>query len=94
MTPLSIATFNITDRDRRDARRGTAASVALVAAPMPSNVGGVSYSLNAATYRGEQGLGLSVAYRANTENPFAVTAGVSYSGGNSVAARVGVASEF
>jgi hypothetical protein len=43
---------------------------------MPSNVGGVSYALNAATYRGEQAIGLSFAYRANTNNPFAVTGGV------------------
>jgi trimeric autotransporter adhesin len=86
--------FELSDRDRRDARRGTSAAVALVAAPMPSNVGGVSYTLNAATFRGEQAFGLSLAYRANTENAFAVVAGVSYAGGKSTAARVGLAGEF
>lgn len=86
--------FELSDRDRRDARRGTSAAVALVAAPMPSNVGGVSYTLNAATFRGEQAIGMSVAYRANMEDAFAVVAGVSYAGGKSTAARVGVAGEF
>ena len=86
--------FALTDRDRRDARRGTSTALALTTAPMPSNVGGVSYALNAATYRGEQAIGLSFAYRTNTENPFAVTGGVSYAGGDSVGARVGIAGEF
>jgi len=86
--------YALTDRDRRDARRGTSAAMALTTAPMPSNVGGVSYTLNAATYRGEQAIGLSVAYRANTDNPFAVTGGISYAGGKSVGARVGIAGEF
>ena len=61
---------------------------------MPSNVGGVSYALNAAMYRGEQAIGLSFAYRANTENPFPVTGGVSYESGDSIGAPVGVAGEF
>jgi trimeric autotransporter adhesin len=86
--------FELTDRDRRDSRRGSATALALTTAPMPSNVGGVSYALNAATYRGEQAIGLSFAYRANTENPFAVTGGISYAGGDSIGARVGVAGEF
>ncbi len=90
----SIAIFALTKRDRRDARCGSATALALTGAPMPSNVGGVRYTLNASTYRGEKGIGFSLTYRANTENPFAVTGGVSYAGGDSVGARVGVAGEF
>lgn len=75
-------------------RGGTSTALALTRAPMPSNVGGVSYALNAAMYRGEQAIGLSFAYRANTENPFPVTGGVSYEGGDSIGAPVGVAGEF
>lgn len=86
--------FAITDTDRRDSRRGTATALALTTPSMPSNIGGVSYALNAATFRGEQAIGLSFAYRTNSENPFAVTGGISYSGGDSVGARVGVAGEF
>lgn len=75
-------------------KNGTSTALALTTAPMLSNVGGVSYALNAAMYRGEQAIGLSFAYRANTENPFAVTGGVSYAGGDSDGARVGIAGEF
>lgn len=48
---------------RCDARRDTAAAVALVAAPMPSTVGSISYTLNASTYRGEHSIGLSRQHR-------------------------------
>lgn len=86
--------FALTDRDRCDIRRGTTTALALTTEPMPSNVGGDSLARNAATYRGEQAVGLSFAYRANTENPLAVTGGVSYAGGKSVGESVGVAGEF
>src|SRR3546814_4751142 len=72
--------YAITDRDRREAQRGTAAAVALVAATMPSEPGRTSYTFNLATFRGEQAAGASIAHRFNTDNPFAFTAGVSYAG--------------
>jgi len=86
--------FAITDRDRREAQRGTATAVALVAAPMPSEPGRTSYTFNLATFRGEQAAGASIAHRFNTDNAFAFTAGVSYAGSHNTAARIGVAGEF
>ena len=86
--------YAVTDRDRRQARRGTAAAVALTAAPMPSEPGKTSYTFNLATYRGEQAAGASIAHRFMTDSPFALTAGVSYAGKGDTAARVGVAGEF
>ena len=86
--------YAITDRDRRDAQRGTAAAVALVPAPMPSEPGKTSYTFNLATFRGEQAVGASIAHRFGTDNPFAFTAGVSYAGSRNTAARVGIAGEF
>jgi trimeric autotransporter adhesin len=86
--------FAMTDKDRRDARRGSAAAMAMTTAPMPSNVGGVSYAANVATYRGEQAIGFSFAYRANTDNPFALTGGFTHAGRESIGLRVGMAGEF
>ena len=86
--------YAITDRDRREAQRGTATAVALVAATMPSEPGRTSYTFNLATFRGEQAAGASIAHRFNTDKPFAFTAGVSYAGSHNTAARIGVAGEF
>ena len=86
--------FALTDRDRRQARRGTATALALTAAAMPSTPGGVGYALNVSNYRSEQAIGLSVAIRTNGDKPFAVTGGVSFAGSKDIGARVGVAGEF
>jgi autotransporter adhesin len=86
--------FNITDKDRREARRGTAAAIAITTAPMPSEPGKTSYALNVANYRGEQAVGLSLAHRTSSDNPFAITAGASFAGGKDIGARVGIAGEF
>ena len=86
--------YAITDHDRREAQRGTAAAVALTAAPMPSEPGKRSYTFNLATFRGEQAVGASIAHRFDTGAPMAFTAGVSYAGNNNTAVRVGVAGEF
>jgi len=86
--------YAVTDHDRRQAQRGTAAAVALTAAPMPSQPGRTSYTFNLATYRGAQAAGLSLAHRVGSDNPFAITAGASFAGKGDVAARVGVAGEF
>ena len=83
--------FDLAAVERRETNRGIAAAVALTPAPMPSEVGRVSYAANASVYRGELGLGASVAARVNSDTPLAVTMGVSYSGGKNTAARVGVA---
>ncbi len=63
-------------------------------ASMPSVPGRTSYVLNGTTYRGERAVGGSVMYRLNTNNPFAITGGVSYGGRKNTAVRLGVAGEF
>jgi hypothetical protein len=80
--------------ERRETSRGIAAATALVPAPMPSAPGKTSYTANASVYRGQLGIGVSFAHRANTEDPFAVTFGVSHAGGKNTAVRAGVAGEF
>jgi len=84
--------FDLRRHDRREARRGTAAAVAMSEAPMPSRDGGISYSLHGATYRGEYALGGSLKYRVNPA--FAVDVGLSHAGHKDTAARVGFSGEF
>ena len=84
--------FNLRRRDRREARRGTAAAVAMSEAPMPSRDGGISYSLHGSAYRGEYGIGGSLKYRISSG--FAVDVGVSHAGSNDTAGRIGVSGEF
>ena len=86
--------FDLASYDRREAQRGVAAAVALSDAPMPSAAGRTSYTANGALFRGEFAVSASLAHRIGDDNPFAVTAGVSYAGGKNTAARVGVAGEF
>lgn len=88
------ALFDLRKLDRRDTSKGIAASLALTSAPMPSEPGKTSYAVNAATFRGEQALGVSVMHRVDTSNPFAIAAGFTYAGDNNNGARVGVAGEF
>jgi autotransporter adhesin len=83
-----------TNIDRRDARQGIAAAVAMTAAPMPSAPGRTSYVLNGATFRGQYAIGGSIMHRFDGDRPFALTAGFSYGGNGNSAARVGVAGEF
>ncbi|MGN6597595.1 hypothetical protein, partial [Sphingopyxis terrae] len=54
----------------REPQRGTAAAVALVPAPMPSEPSKTSCIFNLATFRGEQAVGASIAHRSGTDNPF------------------------
>jgi hypothetical protein len=84
--------FDLRRRDRREARRGTAAAVAMSEAPMPSRDGGISYSLHGATYRGQHAIGGSLKYRVS--HSFAVDAGLSHAGHKDTAARIGVSGEF
>lgn len=84
--------FDLRSRDRREARRGTAAAVAMSEAPMPSRDGGISYSLHGAAYRGEYAVGGSLKYRVSPA--FALDVGLSHAGHKDTAARVGISGEF
>ncbi|MGZ8284088.1 MAG: hypothetical protein ACXW27_00105 [Allosphingosinicella sp.] len=88
------ALFDLARIDRRDARKGIAAAVAIGNATMPSAPGRTSYVLNGAVFRGEYALGGSIMHRLGGDTPIAVTAGFSYAGHKNNAARVGVAGEF
>lgn len=81
-------------QDRKDSRQGIASAVAMTAAPMPSAPGKVAYSVNVANFRDEQAVAASLAMRLNGPNTVAITAGLSYGGGENTAMRVGVAGEF
>lgn len=85
---------NTVRQDRKDARQGIAAAVALAQAPMPSAPGKVSYTVNVANFRDEQAVSASMAMRLRGPTTMAVTAGVAYGGGANTAVRVGVAGEF
>ena len=86
--------FDLAAQDRKQSRRGIAATAAMTTAPMPSAPGKTSYAANSAIYRGEVAIGASLAHRLGGANPFALTAGVSHSGGRDTVARVGFAGEF
>ena len=86
--------YGITAIDRREARRGTAAAVALATAPIPSAPGKTSYSFNLANYRNQQAAGLALAHRLNTKAPMAITFGISHAGGKNTAVRAGLSGEF
>ena len=86
--------YELRREDRKDARQGIAAAVAMADAPLPSRPGGVSYVINGATFRGEYALGGSMMYRLNTESPLAVGLGVSSGGNKNTAVKVGIAGEF
>jgi autotransporter adhesin len=79
-------------RNRQEARRGTAAAVAMSEAPMPSRDGGISYSLHGASYRGNMAVGASVKYRIN--RAAAIDFGISSAGHKDTAVRLGVSGEF
>jgi autotransporter adhesin len=84
--------FDLTSTMNRDAQRGIASIAAQANPHFPSEAGKTSYASNVATYRGEVGFSAGVMHR--LDGDFALTAGVSYAGGNSTAVRAGVAGEF
>ncbi len=88
------ALFDLADVNRTEARRGIAAAVAMADAPFPSAPGKTSYAGNSALYRGEFAFSFSLTHRLNTDSPFALTAGISQSGGKNTAIRAGIAGEF
>jgi trimeric autotransporter adhesin len=89
-----MALFDLANVNRDRADRGIAAAVAISDAPFPSAPGKTSYTGNAAMYRGKAAFSVSAAHRMDTDNPFAVTAAISFAGKGNTAARVGVAGEF
>ena len=86
--------FDLVDHNRTEARRGIAAASALATAPLPSAIGKTSYAANTAYYRGKAAFSIAFAHRLDVGSAFALTAGVSQSGGKDTVARVGVAGEF
>ena len=86
--------FDVLAQDRRAARRGIAAAVAIGHAPMPSAPGRTSYDFNLATFRGQQAVGGSFMHRLDVEEPMAISFGFSSSGGRNHAARIGISGEF
>lgn len=84
--------FDLTETIDRDAQRGIASIAAAAHPHFPSEAGKTSYASNVATYRGEVGFSAGLMHRLDSD--FAVTAGVSYAGGNSTAVRAGIAGEF
>ena len=86
--------YTLRDQDRRDARQGIAAAIAIGAAPMPSAPGRTSYVVNGANFRGEYAVGGSILHRIGGDTPFAIGAGFSFGGNKNNAFKVGVAGEF
>lgn len=86
--------FDARKEDRKDARKGIAAAMALPTAPMPSTPGGIGYAVNAATFRGEYAAGASLNYRLNTGTPTAINVGIAVGGNKNNGARVGISGEF
>ncbi|MEM6858515.1 MAG: YadA C-terminal domain-containing protein, partial [Pseudomonadota bacterium] len=84
--------FDLAETIDRDAQRGIAAIAAQANPHFPSEAGKTSYASNVATYRGEVGFSLGLMHR--LPGAVAVTAGVTYAGGNSTAVRAGIAGEF
>ncbi|MEM1053209.1 MAG: YadA C-terminal domain-containing protein, partial [Pseudomonadota bacterium] len=84
--------FDLTSTINRDAQRGIASIAAQANPHFPSEAGKTSYATNVATYRGEVGISAGLMHR--FEGDFAITAGVTYAGGNSTSVRAGIAGEF
>jgi autotransporter adhesin len=84
--------FDLSSTIDRDARRGIASIAAQAQPHFPSEPGKTSYASNVAVYRGEIGVSAGLMHR--FEGDFAITAGVTYAGGNSTSVRAGIAGEF
>jgi hypothetical protein len=84
--------FDLARTDRKQARQGIAAVAAMSQPPFPSADGKTSYASNVAYYRGEVGFSAGLTHR--FADAFALTAGVSYGGGNNTAVKAGVAGQF
>jgi hypothetical protein len=76
----------------KDTRQGIAAVTAMAQPSFPSEAGKTSYASNVGYYRGEVGFSAGVMHR--FDGDFALTAGISYAGGENTAVRAGIAGEF
>jgi len=79
---------------RGEARRGIAAAVAMASPLMPSAPGKTTINGSVGFYKGEVGVGLSVAHRLNFDIPVMLHAGYAYGGGKEHVGRVGLSLEF
>ncbi|MDX8454489.1 hypothetical protein RFM98_17145 [Mesorhizobium sp. VK9D] len=80
---------------RQEARQGIAAAIAMANAPMPSAPGRTSWAANVGHFKGETAFGGSLTHRLDLlDEPFAVSLGYSYGGGDSHALRAGLMGEF
>jgi hypothetical protein len=68
--------------------------MALTSPSMPSAPGKTSYSLNAATWRGETAIGAALSHRLDIGAPLSVNVGFSYAGEGNKGGRIGIAGEF
>jgi hypothetical protein len=66
----------------------------MATAPMPSAPGKTTWASNLGFFKGETAFGGSLTHRFDTAVPFGMTAGYSYGGGDSHAARIGLMGEF
>ncbi|NSY71847.1 hypothetical protein G6L35_26140 [Agrobacterium tumefaciens] len=80
-------------QNQKEARQGIAAAMAMSSAVMPSAAGKTTWATNVATFHNEFALSASVAHRLDTDNPFALSGAVSWSGDN-LGVRVGLMGEF
>lgn len=84
--------FDLTNTMDRDAQRAIASIAAQANPHFPSAPGRTSYASNVVYYRGEVGVSAGLMHR--FDGDFAITAGVTYAGGNSTSVRAGIAGEF
>jgi hypothetical protein len=66
----------------------------MASAPMPSEPGRISYTVNGARFRGQNAIGGEFKYRLPTAAPIGLGLGFSYGGHSNDGVRVGVSGEF
>ena len=79
---------------QREERRGIAAIAALSGVITPSAPGRTTITGSAGFFRGEAGVGVSVAHRFNFATPVVLFGGYANGGGNEHVGRVGLSVEF
>lgn len=85
---------NFTLQARTEARRGIAAAASQADPMMPSANGKTTINMRTAYYRGEAGVGITIAHRLDTDRPIVVEAGYSNGGGSEHVGHLGVGFEF
>ncbi|QYJ07032.1 hypothetical protein [Qipengyuania flava] len=84
--------FDLATADRRDFRQGLAAVAAMANPHFPSEDGKTSYASNVALHRGFVGISAGLMHR--VDETFALSAGITYGGGDSTTVKAGIAGEF